>query len=294
MNYPRPRPRPLPPFPPFPRPFPRPFPPNPRPFPPCPRPRPAAPSDAKRFLNAAARFESPPRASVFAALRASRARSSSARARSSADSESGSSLNAFRSSWLRLICASSAGAPHVAFLGRFGAAPSTGSAPRLAARRASAAADRGARVDAGAGGAGCSAGAVAGAGAGAVAAAGAGTGSGVVARLRRAARRSIAAGDRFSAFWSANFSCSEIFGAVGAGAAGAGAAGAGALGAGAGAMVARLAARRPSAAADRLRSIFAVRVFSRKLLAIDNYCRADLRSPRQTGDSGHKASTSDH
>ena len=60
-----------------------------------------------------------------------------ARARSSAESEDGSSLNAARSSALRRIVASSACAPHaVVFLARFGGASPTGAAARLAARRA--------------------------------------------------------------------------------------------------------------------------------------------------------------
>jgi len=194
-----------------------------------------------RFLNAAARFDSPPRAAFFAALRASRAISCSARARSSAESEDGSSLNAARSSALRRIVASSACAPQaVVFLGRFGGASPTGAAARLAARRASAAADRGARADDGAG-----AGADDGTGAGAGAGAGAGTGA-ATAPPRRAARLAIAAGERFSALCLANCSWRVICGAAGTGA-----------GAGAGARAARLAARRASAAALRLRSILA-------------------------------------
>ena len=184
-----------------------------------------------RRLNAADRFESPPRAAFFAALRASRAINCSARARSSAESEDGSSLKAARSSALRRIVASSACAPQaVVFLARFGGTSPTGAAERLAARRASAAADRGARADDGAG---------AGTGAGA----GAGTGA-ATAPARRAARLAIAAGERFSALWRANCSWRVICGAVGTGA-----------GAGAGARAARLAARRASAAALRLRSI---------------------------------------
>ena len=219
----------------LPRPRPRPPPPRPRP----PRPRPADASDAMRFLNAADRFDSPPRAAFFAALRASRAINCSARARSSADSEDGSSLNAARSSALRWIIASSACTPHaVVFLARFGGASPTGAAAHLAARRASAAADRGARADDGAG-AGADDGARAGAGAGADAGTGAAT-----APARRAARRAIAAGERFSALCRANCSWRVICGAAGTG-----------VGAGAGARAARLAARRASAAALRLRSI---------------------------------------
>ena len=181
----------------LPRPRPRPPPPRPRP----PRPRPADASDAMRFLNAAARFDSPPRAAFFAALRASRAINCSARARSSAESEDGSSLKAARSSALRRIVASSACAPQaVVFLARFGGASPTGAAARLAARRASAAADRGARADDGAG-----AGADDGTGAGAGAGAGAGTGA-ATAPPRRAARLAMAAGERFSALCRANCS----------------------------------------------------------------------------------------
>ena len=217
-------------------PRPRPRPPRPRP----PRPRPATgASDAMRRLNAAERFESPPRAAFFAALRASRAINCSARARSSAESEDGSSLNFARSSALRRIVTSSACAPHAdEGLGRFGGASPTGAAARLAARRASAAADRGARADDGAG-----AGADDGAGAGAGAGADAGTGA-ATAPARRAARRAIAAGERFSALCLANCSWRVICGAAGTG-----------VGAGAGARAARLAARRASAAALRLRSI---------------------------------------
>jgi len=222
----------------LPRPRPRPPPPRPRP----PRPRPADASDAMRRLNAAERFESPPRAAFFAALRASRAISCSARARSSAESEDGSSLKRARSSALRCVVASSACAPQaVVFLACFGGASPTGAAARLAARRASAAAERGARAEDGAG-------------AGAFAGAGAGTGA-ATAPARRAARRAIAAGERFSAFWRAN--CSWRVSPGAAGAAGAARA-AGAAGAGAGARAARFAARRASAAAERLRSIFAV------------------------------------
>ena len=220
-------------------PRPRPRPPRPRP----PRPRPATgASDAMRRLNAAERFESPPRAAFFAALRASRAISCSARARSSAESEDRSSLKRARSSALRCVVASSACAPQaVVFLACFGGASPTGAAARLAARRASAAAERGARAEDGAG-------------AGAFAGAGAGTGA-ATAPARRAARRAIAAGERFSAFWRANCSWRVIPGAAdAAGAAGA----ASAAGAGAGARAARFAARRASAAAERLRSIFAV------------------------------------
>ena len=197
-----------------------------------------APLERSRTLRVE-RFESPPRAAFFAALRASRAISCSARARSSADSEDGSSLNAARSSALRWIIASSACTPHaVVFLARFGGASPTGAAARLAARRASAAADRGARADDGAG-----AGADDGAGAGAGAGADAGTGA-ATAPARRAARRAIAAGERFSALCLANCSWRVICGAAGTG-----------VGAGAGARAARLAARRASAAALRLRSI---------------------------------------
>ena len=179
----------------LPRPRPRPPPPRPRP----PRPRPADASDAMRFLNAAARFDSPPRAAFFAALRASRAINCSARARSSAESEDGSSLKRARRSALRWIVASSACAPQaVVFLARFGGASPTGAAARLAARRASAAADRGARADDGAG-------AGTGSGAGAGAGTGAGTGA-ATAPARRAALRAIAAGDRFSALCRANCS----------------------------------------------------------------------------------------
>ena len=176
--------------------LPRPRPPPPRPRP---RPRPADASDAMRFLNAAARFDSPPRAAFFAALRASRAINCSARARSSAESEDGSSLKRARRSALRWIVASSACAPQaVVFLARFGGASPTGAAARLAARRASAAADRGARADDGAG-------AGTGSGAGAGAGTGAGTGA-ATAPARRAALRAIAAGDRFSALCRANCS----------------------------------------------------------------------------------------
>ena len=194
-----------------------------------------------RFLNAAARFDSPPRAAFFAALRASRAINCSARARSSAESEDGSSLKAARSSALRRIVASSACAPHAdEGLDRFGGASPTGAAARLAARRASAAADRGARADDGA-----------------RAGAGAGAGTGVAtAPARRAARRAIAAGDRFSAFCRANCSWRVIPGAARAAGA-AGATGAAGAGAGARARAARFAARRASAAAERFRSILA-------------------------------------
>ena len=213
-----------------------------------------------RRLNAAERFESPPRAAFFAALRASRAISCSARARSSAESEDGSSLKRARSSALRCVVASSACAPQaVVFLACFGGASPTGAAARLAARRASAAAERGARAEDGAG-------------AGAFAGAGAGTGA-ATAPARRAARRAIAAGERFSAFWRAN--CSWRVSPGAAGAAGAARA-AGAAGAGAGARAARFAARRASAAAERFRSIYGSSA-APQLVAIDTASSLQLQ-----------------
>ena len=210
-----------------------------------------------RFLNAAARFDSPPRAAFFAAFRASRAINCSARARSSAESDDGSSLRAARSSALRWIIASSACTPHaVVFLARFGGASPTGAAARLAARRASAAAERGARADDGAG-----------AGAGA----GAGTGA-ATAPPRRAARLAIAAGERFSAFWRANCSWRVIAGAAGATGA------AGTAGAGVGARAARFAARRASAAADRFRSIFCRSAAPLHVaIGCDSHCRLQYK-----------------